>query len=198
MQVRVHQDRGVEEDGEGQVEVVREDEEVKENDTCAWREDDRLNELEPMWCDTSVRHETQVTARCCAHSCRSRASCFVLVLVGVLCVTVDVLIGHDEVPVIVVIYVAIFVVIFCNWRCTLYTPVGDSELRWLLPKNHCKLCTKFFVRFMPQINRRFTDYHRFPRSISGKSIFVVRSHNRDATRKFAIATMRRNFCDQFS
>ena len=23
--------------------------------------------------------------------------------------------------------------------------------------NHCKLCTKFFVRFMPQINRRFTD-----------------------------------------
>ena len=63
--------------------------------------------------------------------------------------------------------------------------------------NHCKLCTKFFVRFMPQINRRFTDYHRFPRSISVKSIFVVRSHNRDATRKFAIATMRRNFATNF-
>ena len=45
---------------------------------------------------------------------------------GVLGVTVDVLIGLDEV---LVIYVAIFVVIFCNWRCTLYTPVGDSELR---------------------------------------------------------------------
>ena len=40
---------------------------------------------------------------------------------GVLGVTVDVLIGHDEVLVNVVIYVAIFVVIFCNWRCTLYT-----------------------------------------------------------------------------
>ena len=37
---------------------------------------------------------------------------------GVLGVTV-VLIGHDEV---LVFYVAIFVVIFCNWRCTLYTP----------------------------------------------------------------------------
>ena len=37
---------------------------------------------------------------------------------GVLGVTVDVHIGHDEV---LVIYVAIFVVIFCNWRCTLYS-----------------------------------------------------------------------------
>ena len=39
---------------------------------------------------------------------------------GVLGVTVDVHIGHDEVLVNVVIYVAIFVVIFCNWRCTIY------------------------------------------------------------------------------
>ena len=37
---------------------------------------------------------------------------------GVLGVTIVVLIGHDEV---LVIYVAIFVVIFCNWRCTLYS-----------------------------------------------------------------------------
>ena len=36
---------------------------------------------------------------------------------GVLGVTV-VLIGHDEV---LVIYVDIFVVILCNWRCTLYS-----------------------------------------------------------------------------
>ena len=63
--------------------------------------------------------------------------------------------------------------------------------------NHCKLCIKFFVRFMPQINRWFTDYHRFPRSISVQSIFVVRSHNRDATRYFAIATMRKNFATNF-
>ena len=40
---------------------------------------------------------------------------------GVLGVTIVVHIGHDEVLVDVVIYVAIFVVIFCNWRCTLYT-----------------------------------------------------------------------------
>ena len=45
---------------------------------------------------------------------------------GVLGVTVDVHIGHDEVLVIVVIYVAIFVVIFCNWRCTLYRQ-GESD-----------------------------------------------------------------------
>ena len=36
---------------------------------------------------------------------------------GVLGVTIVVLIGHDEV---LAIYVAIFVVIFSNWRCTLY------------------------------------------------------------------------------
>ena len=38
---------------------------------------------------------------------------------GVLGVTVDVHIGHD---VVLVICVAIFLVIFCIWRCTLYTP----------------------------------------------------------------------------
>ena len=45
---------------------------------------------------------------------------------GVLGVTVDVHIGHDEVLVNVVIHVAIFVVIFCNWRCTLYTSCTDG------------------------------------------------------------------------
>ena len=43
-----------------------------------------------------------------------------VILDGVLGVTIVVLIGHDEVLVRVVIYVAIFLVIFCNWRCTLY------------------------------------------------------------------------------
>ena len=42
VQVRVHQDRGVEEDGEGQVEVEREVEEVKDKRTYTWREDDGL------------------------------------------------------------------------------------------------------------------------------------------------------------
>ena len=32
--LRVHQDRGEEEDGEGQVEIEREEGEVKENHTC--------------------------------------------------------------------------------------------------------------------------------------------------------------------
>ena len=47
MQVRVHQDRGVEEDGEGQVEVEREVEEVREKRTsCGMRMSDRhVNDL---------------------------------------------------------------------------------------------------------------------------------------------------------
>ena len=44
----------------------------------------------------------------------------VLVLVGVGRVTV-VHIGHEEVLVVIKFCVAIFVVIFCIWRCTLYT-----------------------------------------------------------------------------
>ena len=41
VQVRVHQDRGVEEDGEGQVEVEKEENEVKEKRTYAtWRGDE--------------------------------------------------------------------------------------------------------------------------------------------------------------
>ena len=39
--------------------------------------------------------------------------------------------------------------------------------------------------------------HRFHRSISGHSIFVVNSHNRVPTSLFAIATMRRNFVTTF-
>ena len=46
VQLKVHQDRGMEEDGEGQVEVEREEGEVKENHTCmkmGWNEDSRNN-----------------------------------------------------------------------------------------------------------------------------------------------------------
>ena len=49
MQVRVHEDRGEEEDGEVQVEVEREDEEIRENRTswmvCGWS--DKRERLEP-------------------------------------------------------------------------------------------------------------------------------------------------------
>ena len=70
---------------------------------------------------------------------------------GVLGVMIVVLIGLDEVLVNVVIYVAIFVVIFYNWRCTLNTPPSVTvNCVGCYRYNHCKLCTKFFVRFMPQ------------------------------------------------
>ena len=59
VQVRVHQDRGVVEDGEGQVEVEGEVEEnQRQQHMCmAWRWNARLKELEPMWCDTSSRQK---------------------------------------------------------------------------------------------------------------------------------------------
>ena len=40
---------------------------------------------------------------------------------GVLGVMIVVLIGLHTVDVVGAVLVAIFVVIFCNWRCTLYT-----------------------------------------------------------------------------
>ena len=52
-----------------------------------------------------------------------------VILVDEIGVIVVVLIGRHTVDVVGAVLVAIFVVIFCNWRCTLYTPVGDSELR---------------------------------------------------------------------
>ena len=54
--------------------------------------------------------------------------------------------------------------------------------------DHCNFCTKFVVRLIPQVNRRFTDFRRFPCSISVKSIVAVMSQVRDATRNLAIAT----------
>ena len=65
----------MEEDEEGQVEVEREVEEVKEKRTYTWREDDRhVNDLSQEDHGTSSRQERRLTACCCAHSCRSRAS----------------------------------------------------------------------------------------------------------------------------
>ena len=51
----------------------------------------------------------------------------VCVLVDVLCVMVVVLIGRHTVGVVGAVLVAIFVVIFCNWRCTLYRLVTNEE-----------------------------------------------------------------------
>ena len=73
MQVRVQQDRGVEEDGERQVEVEREVDEVRENST-SWMtrrwSDGHVNDLSQEDDDsTSEKQETQLTARCCAHLC---------------------------------------------------------------------------------------------------------------------------------
>ena len=113
----------------------------------------------------------------------------VRVLVDVICVMVVVLIAHHTVG---AVLVAIFVVMY-----SLHLPSVTVNCVDCNRNDHCKFCTKFFVRLMPQINRRFTDCRRFPRSISVKSIVVVMSQRRDATKKFAIATIRRNFATNF-
>ena len=103
MQVRVHQDRGVEEDGEGQVEVEREVEEVRENRTSwmTWREDDRhMNDLSQEDHDSTSRQETRLnSALLCSLVQIARVVIVRIILVGVLGVMIVVLIGRDEVHV---------------------------------------------------------------------------------------------------
>ena len=73
-----------------------------------------------------------------------------VILIDGLGVIVDVLISHDKV---LVIYVAIFVVIFCIWRCTLYkfsrkwslkycfcTPTSMTKLQLLTWQAARRLC----------------------------------------------------------
>ena len=82
-----------------------------------------------MRCDTSSGQERRLNSALyvpCSLVQLARVVVCVRVLVDVICVMVVVLIAHNTVG---AVLVAIFVVIFCNWRCTLYTPVGDSELR---------------------------------------------------------------------
>ena len=76
--------------------------------------------------DSTSRQETRLnSALLCSLVQIARVVIVRVILVGVLGVMIVVLIGHDEVLVNVVIYVAIFVVIFCHWRCTLYIKEDD-------------------------------------------------------------------------
>ena len=63
-----------------------------------------------------------------------------VIRVGVRCVTVA-HIGHDEVLVVIQFCVAIFVVIFCIWRCTLYTScTAPLFMRPTAVSCDCALC----------------------------------------------------------
>ena len=84
---------------------------IKENHTCATC----------GRCDTSSEQERRLDSALyvpCSLMQLARVVVCVLVLVGVLGVMIVVLIGHRKYC---TIHVAIFVVIFCNWRCSLYT-----------------------------------------------------------------------------
>ena len=92
-----------------------------------------MNDLSQEDHDSTSRQERRLTACCCAHLCRSRAcrDCSCHSLLVCLVSLIDVLIGHDEV-------LANLRSHFCSdflylEMYSLHTPVGDSELRWLLP-----------------------------------------------------------------
>ena len=78
VQVKVHQDRGVEADGEGQIEVEREVDEVRENRTswmtCKWS-DGHVNNLNKEDHDSTSRQETQLTARAAVLTRADRVRC---------------------------------------------------------------------------------------------------------------------------
>ena len=188
----------VEEDGEGQIEVEGEDVEIKERRTCM-----TMN-VDEMRLKNAFSHEVHVTRHqkkdedyalsVHAHRlCNLRVSVFVsLYLLLMWCVSC--------LSSVLVLYSYSFRSQFSVVGGILFThTVGDSKLRWLLPNfDHCNFCTKFIVRLIPQVNRRFTDFRRFPRSISVKSVVVVMSQMRDATKNLAIATkMRKSFATNF-
>ena len=119
-----------------------------------------------------------------------------VILVDVVCVMLVVLIAHvDVVHVVNTVFVAIFLLVEMY---SLHTPSVTVNCVSCYRNDHCNFCTKFFERLMPYINRRFTDFRRFPCSISVKSIVAVMSQMRDATRNLAIATKtRKSFATNF-
>ena len=125
----VHQEGEVEEDGEGQVEVEREEGEVKER--RSWMRWDEVRLKNTLSHEVHVtRHQEVYNEDCalyvlCSQVQLARVGVRVLVLVDVVCVMLVLIARVDN----SCCKYTVFVAIFCSWRCTLYTPVGDSELR---------------------------------------------------------------------
>ena len=88
----------------------------------------------------------------------------VLVLVGVRRVTVVIVhIGLEGVLVVIHFCVAILFVIFLYQEMfSLHPPSVTVDCVDCYRKNHDKLCIKFLLRFMPQMNSWFTEYTSFP------------------------------------
>ena len=71
--------------------------------------------------DTSSGQERRLNSALyvpCSQVQLARVDVCVRVLIDVVCVIIVILIAHHAVG---AVLVAIFVVIFCNWRCTLYS-----------------------------------------------------------------------------
>ena len=118
--VGVHGEEGQEKDEEVRGEVKGEVEQLRDNRTCAWREDgmtDSRDDLSQCGCDTCVmKDKTSNSVQAC-----SDLAHVVLVLVGVRRVTV-VHIGLESELVVIHFCVAILFVSCCIRRCYLYTP----------------------------------------------------------------------------
>ena len=83
-----------------------------------------MNDLSQEDHDSTSRQERRLNSALyvpCSLVQLARVVVCVRVLVDVIGVMVVVLIGRHTVDVVGAVLEAIFVVIFCNWRCTLYT-----------------------------------------------------------------------------
>ena len=119
VRLRVHQDGEVDEDGEGQVEVEREDGEVKEKRSCmkmGWSETQEHLEPWGAWDIKVWRRNSALYVPCSLVVQLARVDVRVI-LVDVVCVML-VLIARVDIRAVDTVFVAIF----CNWSCTLDTP----------------------------------------------------------------------------
>ena len=123
----VHEKGKVEEDGEGQVEVEREEGEVKEKRSCM-----TMN-VDEMRLKNTLSHEVHVTQTSRGGTkLRALSACSQVVQlarVGVRVLVVDVVCVMLVLIARVVVHAVstVFVAIFCSWRCTLYKGLGPSR-----------------------------------------------------------------------
>ena len=131
---------------------------------------DSRDDLSQCGCDTCVmKDKTSNSVQAC-----SDLAHVVLVLISVRRVTVVIVhIGLEGVLVVMYFCVAIFVGDFLYQEMfSLHPPSVTVDCVDCYRKNHDKLCIKFSLRFMTQMNSWFTEYTGFPvRSVFSPSLW---------------------------
>ena len=134
---------------EVRVEVNGEVEQLRDNRTCAWREDgmtDSRDDLSQCGCDTCVmKNKTSTSVQACSdlHVAHVHVRCVTVVIVHI---------GHEGVLVVIYFCVAIFVSdLLYQEMYSLHPPSVTVDCVDCYRYNHDKFCTKFLLRFIPQM-----------------------------------------------